>query len=200
MTLIKRFISGIVLFFVAIMLFSCNLEDFNLKKLANPDDIIPDVFAQLAYGTFKVKDLVTTPVPDNFPITSLGLPLDPVIVSKAGTSFRTSAVDSVYLITHFTNTTPVDIEFTLSFVDKSSGSQLGKSYTSVKILPGAVDQKIQFNLGPIEQDNLQKATDIKMSYKISSPDGANPKMYGLVKNTLFTIKISFYAPVNLRKL
>ena len=56
MQLIRRFISVVVLLFAAIMLFSCNLDDFNLNKLADPIDIVPDVYAPLAYGTFKVKD------------------------------------------------------------------------------------------------------------------------------------------------
>ncbi|MCX6236839.1 MAG: hypothetical protein NTY07_04635, partial [Bacteroidia bacterium] len=124
MTIINRFITGIVFFFSAIMLFSCNLEDFNLKKLTNKEDIIPDVFAPLAYGTFKVSDLVTAAIPDGFPIPAAGMRLDSITLSKTGTSFRSAAIDSVYLITHFTNNTPCDMEFDLSFIDISTGLRI----------------------------------------------------------------------------
>lgn len=200
MAIIKRFIPVFVLFFAAIMLFSCNLEDFNLKKLTNKDDIIPDVYTPLAYGTFKVSDFVSVPVPgDNSQIPNGGLSLEPVLLNKTGTLFRSAAIDSVYLITRFTNETPCDIEFELSFVD-ASGTLIGLPFPAGKIPAGAVDQKIQFPLGPIDQDNLQSATDIKLSFKVLSPDLANPILYKAIKKTLFTVKISFSAPVNLRKL
>jgi len=200
MNIIRKFNSGAILFLAASILFSCNLEDFNLKKLTNGEDIIPDVFAPLAYGTFKVENLVTVPISDAFPIPTGGLTLDPVLLNKTGTTFSLAAIDSVYLFTHFTNNTPCTIAFEMSFIDKVSGNPSGKIFTSEMIPPGAIDQKIEFRLGSIDMDNLQNASDIKLDFKISSPDGANPILYGEVKKTLFTTKISFYAPVNLRKL
>lgn len=200
MTIIKKFNSGVMLFLAASMLFSCNLEDFNLKKLSNAEDIVPDVFAPFAFGTFKVEHLVTAPIADIFPIPAGGLTLDPVILNKTGTSFSIAAIDSVYLFTNFTNNTPCAIAFEMSFIDKTSGNPHGKIFTSEKIPPGAIDQKIEFKLGPIDIDNLQNASDIKLIFKLSSIDGANPIIYRDVKKTLFTTKISFYAPVNLRKL
>jgi hypothetical protein len=201
MKIIKGFISGVVFFFAVSIIFSCNLDDFNLKKLANPDDIVPEVFSPLAYGTFKVRDLVTAgSLADNFPIPSNGLELDSVILNKKGTSFTNSAIDSVYLITHFTNNTTVDIEFNMSFTDTLTGISFGKVFMSGKIPPGTTDQEIQFPLGIDDQENLRKASDISIVFKISSPDAANPILYKAIKNTTFAVKISFYAPLNLRKL
>ena len=71
---------------------------------------------------------------------------------------------------------------------------------SGKIPPGAIDQKIEFPLGIDDQENLKKASDIILVFKISSPDVANPILYKAIKNTTFVVKISFYAPLNLRKL
>lgn len=200
MNIIKKFNSGVVLFLLASILFSCNLEDFNLKKLSNGEDIIPDVFAPLAFGTFKVEHLVNAPIADVFPIPAGGLSLDPVILNKTGISFSIAAIDSVYLFNLFTNNTPCAIAFEMSFIDKVSGNPFGKIFTSEMIPPGAIDQKIAFKLGPIDMDNLQNASDIKLIFKLSSPDGAKPILYRDVKKALFTTKISFYAPVNLRKL
>jgi len=201
MKIIKGFVSGVVLFFAVSIIFSCNFDDFNLKKLANPDDIIPDIFAPLAYGTFIVKDLVTAgSLADNFSIPASGLELDSVILNKKGTTFTSSAIDSVYLITHLTNNTPVDIEFNMSFADTLTGISFGKVFMSGKIPPGAIDQKIQFPLGIADQEDLKKASDIILVFKISSPDVANPVIYKVLNNTTFAVKISFYAPLNLRKL
>jgi len=200
MKLIMRFISGIVLVFAAVMLFSCNLEDFNLHKLSKTNEITPDFFAPFAYGTFKVSDLAPTPAPpDNVPIPTIGIDLDPVIISKVGTSFSSAAIDSVYLITHFTNDTPCEMEFELSFVT-ASGIQVGKSFPSGRIEVGAKDLRIPlFDLGPVDQYNLEQATDIKLSFKLFPPTTGNIS-YGAVKSKQFSVKISFYAPVDLQKL
>jgi hypothetical protein len=198
MKLIKRFIPVVVLFFASIMFFSCNLEDFNMNKLSKTNDIVPEVFAPLAYGTFKISDLAPVPVPlDNAQIPAGGIDLTPILLSKSGTTFSSTAIDSVYLITHFTNGTPGNMEFELSFVN-ASGVQLGQSFPSANIPAGAVDQKIQFPLGPIDQTNLQQATDIKLIFRIYSPNAASPITYGAVKSKPFTVKISFYAPVRLQ--
>jgi len=200
MTIIRFSILGFVLLIAVVLLFSCNLEDFNLKKLTNKEDIIPDVYAPLAYGTFKVSDLVTSPGPgDNYQIPVAGIPLSPIILSKVGTSFRSAAIDSVYLITHYTNNTPCDMAFDLSFFDSLTGLTIGNTFSSGVIPAGAVDFRIQFDLGPQDQDNLTNATAIKLSIKIASPAGSSI-LYKAAKNTLFTIDLSFYAPVNLRKL
>ena len=199
MKAIKIYMSGLVLFLVTVMLFSCNLEDFDLKKLANPDDITPDIFAPLAYGTFKVSSLTNTPFLNSDQIPAGGLSLDPVNLNKTGTSFRSAAIDSVYLITYLTNDTPCNIEFDLSFVN-SFGTQLAAPFTSGIIPANTTDKRIQFDLGPVDQDNLQKASAIKLAFKISSPDPATPITYGAVKTKSFTVKISFHAPVDLTKL
>ena len=200
MAVIRFSILGFALLIAAILLFSCNLEDFNLKKLTNKEDIIPDVYAPLAYGTFKVSNLVTSPGPgDNLQIPLGGWTLNPIILSKTGTSFRNAAIDSVYVITHFTNNTPCDMSFDFSFFDSATNLPIGNSFSSGVIPAGVTDFRIQFDLGPLDQDNLMKATDIKLSIKIASPTGSFI-IYKAAKNTSFAINLSFYAPVNLRKL
>ena len=165
--------------------------------MSKTSDIVPDVFAPLAYGTFKVSDLPPAPQPpDNAQIPAGGIDLTPILLNKTGTTFSSTAIDSVYLIIHFTNGTPCNIEFELSFVD-ALGIPIGQSFPSGKIPSGAVDQKIQFPLGPIDQNNLQQATDIKLIFRIFSPNAATPVLYGAVKSKPFTVKISFYAPVRL---
>lgn len=204
MKIIKRFISGVVLISAAFMLFSCNLEDFNLKKLADPTYIAPDLFAPLAYGTFKVEDLVTANIPpDSYPIPSVppGFALDPFSMDKTGTSFRSSAIDSVFLITHFTNDTPADIVFELSFYDKTTGTRLGGPYNSGKI--PTLAQNFPCNiirLGPADQDNLVNSDDIRLYFTLFTPATGAPVSYGSAKGTSFTIKIAFHAPVQLWKL
>ena len=88
----------------------------------------------------------------------------------------------------------------MSFTDTLTGISFGKVFVSGKIPPGAADQKIQFPLGIVDQENLRKASDISLAFKISSPDVTNPILYKAIKNTTFAVKISFYAPLNLRKL
>ena len=195
MTTINKFNSGVVLFLTAILLISCGLDDFNLKKLANPTDIVPLVYAPLAYGTFKVDDLLVPPPADNNPIPPGGLTLNPVLLNKMGTSFRTSAIDSVYLVTHFTNETPANIQFELLFFNR--GVPVGNRFPPGKILAGAKDFPVKFNLGTDDQINLQNSTDISLNFTLLSPSPGAPILYGAVKGKSFTVKIGFYAPVHL---
>ena len=200
MAVIRFSILGFALLIAAILLFSCNLEDFNLKKLTNKEDIIPKVYAPLAYGKFKVSDLVTSPPKDNSSIPAvLGLDLNPITLNKTGTSFRSAAIDTVFLITHFTNNTPCDMSFILSFYDSKTNFKIGKTFPSGVIPADTIDFPIQFNLDPTDQDNLGNATDLKLSINLASPTGKSI-FYKDAKNKPFTINLSFYAPVNLRKL
>jgi len=200
MTISRFSVLGFALLSATILIFSCNLEDFNLKKLTNKEDIIPKVYAPLAYGTFKVSDLVTSPPNDKSLIPAgPGFDLNPIILNKTGTSFRNAAIDTVFLITNFTNNTPCDMTFDLRFLDMA-GLPIGTPFPPKVIPADTVDFKIQFVvLGPTDQDNLAKATDIKLSIKIASPAGKSI-LYKDAKNKSFTINLSFYAPVNLRKL
>ena len=99
-----------------------------------------------------------------------------------GTSFSSAAVDSVYLITHFTNETLCEMEFELSFVT-ASGIQIGKSFPSGIIPAEAKDFPILplFGLGLVDQNNLEQATEIKLSFKLFPPTIGNPT-YGAVKS------------------
>ena len=198
MELIKRFISGIILFLAVVILFSCHLEDFNLNKLSKTNDIVPDVYAPLAYGTFTVQNIIPDPAtPDLTPIPITGLEI-PLVVSKSGTSFSSAAIDSVYLITHFTNDTQCEMEFDLSFVN-AAGVQIGNPFPSGKIAVGAKNFRIPlFGLGPIDQNYLNQATNIKLNFRLFPSNTAST--YGDVKAASFSFKISFRAPVNLQKL
>ena len=198
MTTINKFTSGIVLFSTAILLFSCGLDDFNLNKLATPTNIVPLVYSPLAYGTYRVDDLSLTPHADNYLIPPGGETLTPVLLDKTGTSFRTSAIDSVYLITHFTNNTSVDIQFDLHFFNR--GVQMGTTFSSGRIPPGAKDFLVKFPLNAADQDNLQNSTDISLNFTLISPVAGPAITYGEVKVKSFTVKIAFYAPVHINKL
>jgi len=194
-----HFISGTVLLLIGVLLFSCNLDDFNLNKLAATTNIVPKAFAPLAYGTFKVSDFTASPAPaDNTPVPVAGLDLSPLIISKLGTTFSNAALDSIYLITLFTNNTPCVMEFELSFLD-NSGTQMGKLLLSGPIPVGAIESKIKFPLGPIDQTNLQKAALIQMDFKLFPP-ASGTITYGVAKTKSFTTKLSFYAPVTLQNL
>jgi len=197
---IKRFILVISLFLTAISIISCNLEDFNLKKLATPNDIVPDLFAPLLYGTYEVKDLMAFPPPAFFAIQKGdSLMLDPLILDKTGTSFKIAGIDSLYLITHFKNNSVFDMEFLMSFVSPS-GATLGKPFFSGNI-PAGVEKVPIFAMGPADQNNLELASYIKLSFKLRLPQTAlAPVTYGAIKSNSFSIDMSFYAPVNLRNL
>jgi hypothetical protein len=194
----RSFISGALLLLLLVLSFSCHLEDFNLNKLANPDDIRPVVGAPLAYGTFRVSDIAKSTLLPGDPIPSGGLSLNPII-SKIGTSFRSALMDSVYLVTMITNNTLCELEYELSFINGSSGAQLVTFKGDKKIPAGVKDFRIQFLLAPASMDILQNATAIEFNFRLLLPSTGNIT-YGMVKSNSLTIKIYFYAPADLRKL
>jgi len=199
---IKRFRLVISLFLTAISLISCNLEDFNLKKLANPNDIVPNLFAPFLYGTYDVKDLNAFPPPANFQIQpGDSLILDPLVLDKKTTSFNIAGIDSIYLITHVTNNTVFDMEFIMSFVSKT-GATLGVPFFSGIIPKGEPEYLIpKFPMGPSDQNNLENATYIKLSFKLRLPQNTStPFTYGAISSNSFSFNMSFYAPVNFRNL
>ena len=199
MRIVKVFISGISSYIVAILLVSCNLKDFNLNKVVSPKDIVPVLAAPLAYGTYKVSDLAPTtpPIPDNSPIPSSGLSLNSLVL-KTGIIFKSTAIDSIYLIVHVTNGTPCDMTFGLNFVNVS-GTPFFQLSSSENIPTGAKDKEIKFGLGPSDQDRVQNATSIQLDFKLLPPN-PGPITYGVIKSDSVTIKISFQAPVNLWRL
>ncbi len=193
---ITTYLSAIALFACSLLLFSCNMEDFDMSKLAKPDDIIPVIYAPLANGTYKVSKL-TTSLP-GVPVPSEGFTLDPVVISKTGTTFRSLAIDSIYLVTYFTNNSLCDMEFELSFIGSPNKTKLN-TFKSDKIPAGKKEFRVQFNLGPNEQANLQKAYDIELKFILIPPPGVTVKFADLI-NSDFTVMIYFYAPANIFKL
>jgi hypothetical protein len=189
---------------IAVLLFSCNLDDFNLDKLTDPEDLNPKVYAPLAYGSYKVDDFVNISLPDNAPVTDPVVTLDPVVYDLTGTSIRSSAVDSVYLLVTLTNGTPMKLRYKFSFIDQQSGYVYGKIYDSGLIDAGKTDAtgkvteptiaKKEFKLGPTDLDNIEAANAMKLSVELEQPDTGTVLVKNL-KESGFKVQISFYAPV-----
>jgi len=195
----KRYFSGVVVLIAAITMFSCDSDHFDMTRLASAKDLNPIVSAPLGYGTFKIDELNTGLLVATTPIPATGMRLDSVMLNKTGLSFRSSAIDSVFVVTHFTNNTSVDIEYAISFVDRTTGSQLGTG-SSPEIVPaGAVDHKMVFKLDLAGQNSLQSASDIRLDFRLIGP-ATTTINYGAVRLKTIAVKISFYAPVSLWKL
>ncbi len=182
-----------------VIFLSCNLEDFNLQKIARPDDIIPVYSAPIGFGTFKISDLAPASLPSTFLIPASGLTLQPVVISKSGTSFTSAAIDSAYLVTTFTNNTLCDIAFELSFISSSTGTHYDTFKAIPDIAAGSKERAVRFNLGPNDINALKRATDVELTFKLLPPSSGN-LTYGVLKSDSFTVSIIFYAPVNILKL
>ena len=191
--------SALLLLLLPVIFLSCNLEDFNLKKIVRPNDIIPVYSAPIGYGTFKISDLAPAALPSTFLIPAGGLTLQPVVISKSGTSFTSAAIDSAYLVITFTNTTLCNIAFELSFINSSTGAHYDTFKANPDIPPTSKDYPVRFNLGPNDLTLLKRATDVELTFKLLPPSSGN-LTYGALKSDTFTFSIFFYAPVNILKL
>ncbi len=194
---------------VALVFCSCHLQDFNFNKLAEPNDIKPMVFAPLAYGTYKVDDYLTLVYTDNDTIKDPEIDLDPIIYDKTDVTFNSPAIDSVYLIAHFTNGTPMKMQFQIRFIDLNSGSTLGKTYDSGIIQAGKMDAagnvtqsvvtRVEFPMDSKDLNNVSSANGIEFIIKLFQPDTGIVIVRNL-KKSLFDVQLSFRAPLSLTKL
>ena len=91
------------------------------------------------------------------------------------------------------------MEFDLSFLSSATGPSVGKIFSG-KIPANTKDFNVLpfFGLDRTDQDDLQKATFIKLNFRLFP--SATASTYGAIESTSFSFNISFYAPVNLNKL
>lgn len=195
----KRYLTGVLIFLAMLTQYACHLSDFDLNKLANQKDINPMISAPLAHGKFTVSKFVSTIIAPTDPIPTTGLPLDPLILNKTGLLFKTSAIDSVYLVTRVTTPPATEMEFDLRFFNTTTGATVGRIFNSAIIPADTTDFPVQFILNPTDQENLANATEMILNFRLLSPSGTTV-LYKAVSNTSFEIKMSFYAPLNLWKL
>jgi hypothetical protein len=200
--------SGTLLILVLLCL-SCHLADFNLNKLAEPNDIKPVVYAPLAYGSYLVGDQYFTILADNDTITDPEIDLDPVIHNKANVTFTSQAIDSLYLMVTFTNGTPMKVQFQFSFIDINSGAVYGKTFDSGIMPAGKTDAtgkviepvitRVEFPMNFTDMNNASLADGLRYTLKLYQPDTGAVTVKNL-KESLYKVQISFRAPVNLSKL
>lgn len=195
----KRYFTGILLFLVLLTQYACHLSDFDLSKLADSKNINPMISAPLAYGKFTINKFVSTTIAPTDPIPASGLSLDPIVLNKTGLSFKTSAIDSVYLVTRVTNPTPAEMKFDLSFFNSTTGTTVGRIFSSTTIPADTTDFPVQFILNPTDQESLANANEIILNFKLFPPSGSTI-LYKTLSTTTFEVKMSFYAPLNLWKL
>jgi hypothetical protein len=203
LTLLGILVLSVVLFW------SCHLEDFNLDKLATPKDIKPMVYAPLAYGNYKVGDILTTPYADNDTITDPVTVLDPIMYDKTGVSLVNDAIDSLYLMVNFTNGTPMKMQILFKFIDLNSGAVYGKTYDSGIMQSGKVDAagrviesvttRVEFPMDSNDLNNISSANGLEFNVRLFQPDNGVVIVKNL-KESLFDVQLSFRAPLSLWKL
>jgi hypothetical protein len=163
----------------------------------------------LAYGTYKVGDILTTNYADHDTIKDPVINLDPIIYNKTGVTFSNPAIDSVYMVVRFTNGTPMKMQVLFKFIDLNTGSAYGKTFDSGVMQPGKMDAtgkviesvttRVEFPMDSNDLNNFNQANGIEFVVMLFQPDIG----FVIVKNlkeSLFKVQISFRAPVSLWKL
>jgi len=196
-------------FLSALLSWSCHLEDFNLDKLADANDIKPVAYAPAAYGTYKVGDILFTNYADDDTVKVPELDLDPIIYDKTGVTFSSPAIDSVYMVVHFTNGTPMKMQVLFKFIDLNSGTAYGKIFNSGVMQAGKMDAtgkviesvttRVEFPMNSSDLNNFNQANGIEFEVKLFQPDSGSV-VYKNLRESLFKVQISFRAPVSLWKL
>jgi len=205
----KILIFGSMIVFAAMLFYSCHLDDFNMDKLAVAKDIKPVFYAPLAYGSYKVGDHLTTPYLDNDTIKVAEIDLDPITYNKSGVSFKSNAIDSVYLVVTFTNGTPMKMQFLFDFINLGTGIVYGKIFDSGLMDAGKMDAtgkviqsvstRIEFPMDSNDLNNITIANGIKFDVKLFQPDSGSVIVKNL-KVSLLKVEIAIRAPVSYWKL
>ena len=196
-----RFIS--LLGTMAILLFSCNLSDFELNRFADPVGLNPIVYRPFSVGTYVVKDYATVPGFGNTPFTNDSLNFNLIPYPLNGISFNTSGIDSMVVIVKTVNETPMKYRYKLSFAGTSmdSGNKLLSAATIN--LQGDVTEashdSLEYKLNSTDVANLAVANQINLSVTLYKPNEGTV-FSNVLKNAQISFKIGFRAPVNLFKI
>lgn len=200
---------GSTVVFTAILFFSCHLEDFNMDKLAVAKDIRPVFYAPLAYGSYKIGDHLTTPYLDNDTVKVTEIDIDRITYDKSGVSFKSNAIDSVYLVVNFTNGTPMKMQFLFDFINTGTGVVYGKIFDSGVMDAGKMDAtgkviqpastRIEFLMDSNDLNNITLANGMEFNVKLFLPDSGSVIVKNL-KASLLKVEIAIRAPVSYWKL
>lgn len=196
---------GGLIIFTTIFFWSCHLDDFNLKKLA-VTHIRPVIYTPLAYGGYTVGDQFTTPLLNTDTIKVAELDLNPIIYDKSGVSFSLTGMDSVYLVVHFTNETPMKMQVLFDFTDQATGTVNGKIFDSGLMQEGQMDAtgkviqpadtEVIFPMDSNDLNNITLSDGIEFKVKLFQPDTGAVIVKNL-KASEFKVQISMRAPLSL---
>jgi len=177
---------------IAILLNSCNLDDFDMNKLSFTD-MRPKVYTPLAYGTFNVSDYFSPIGSDADIINVAEIDLKAIDWDKGTLSFKTNALDSVFVVATITNNTPMKMRVRLDFMDYASKTIQGDPLESGEILPGTVliDKKF-----PLDANDLSviKNTD-GLRCTVSLFPSGNAVTVKDLKESKFSIQVNFQSRI-----
>ena len=180
--------------FLVLLFQACNLDDFELDRLTDPTDLKPELFAPIASGNYSVKNFVSLSGNSSAAVPAL-VALTPISYDINGIQFSDAAVDSVTLLVTMNNQTPMELSYTIT--STYLGLQMGKSYTSGVIAPGAKVTN-EFGLSRTDMENIDLSTRLLISALLAVPSGGTVTEQQLL-NSDFGIQVSLKGRFDLIK-
>lgn len=192
-------ISGLI----AILFVSCNLSDFKLDRLIDPNGLNPVLYRPFSSGSYVVNDYTTFTWTGNTIVTADPLNFKLIPYPLNGITLNTKGIDSMVVIVKTVNETPMKYRYIITF----NGTTLDSGTTLLK--EAATDSQgnvtatskdsIEYKLNPTDINNLATAAQIDLNISLHQP-GTAPVVASALKYAPVSFKIGFRAPINLFKL
>ena len=187
----------------ALILVSCNLNEFHLNNYTRITGLDPMIYRPVATGTYSVKDYATFPQTGFAQVTedSLNLMSIPIQYLFNGMNFNTTGSDSMWVIIKTVNETPMKYRYWLSFTPGRTMQSAILNAATVNAagdVVAASNDSIEYKLNKSDVVNLGKATRMDLAISLYKP--GTPVIANVLKSSQITFRIGFRAPINLFKL
>lgn len=190
------------LFIVAVVVWSCNLSDFQLDRLVQPDGLSPVVYRPFATGTYNVKDYAVFPGAGNAPVTLDSISFRQINYPFNGMTLNTKGTDSMVVIVKTVNETPMKYSYSLSFSGTTLRSSSIRKYLTPAVINAqgdvmeTVSDSLEFRLTPKDVINLGTTGQVDLQITLYQPDKGTV-IASVLKASRISFRIGFRAPLNL---
>lgn len=185
------------------LLYSCNLSDFETDRLIEPTDLKPLIYLPVSYATYPIKDFATVTQTGNTIVTQPQINFNkfPIPYDLKGLSFSSQAMDTMVIIVKTVNETPMKLQYKLTFPGTMMDSgilQSAKLNSNGDVLEAARDS-IEFGLSAAEVKILGTAPIMDLYISLFQPDTGDV-IANVLKSSQVSFKIGVRVPINLVKI
>lgn len=179
----------------------CAPEYFDISKFNSPDDLTPMIYLPVATGDYLIKDYINIPETGNTPVNNAQIELAAIKYDLTGLEFKTTAVDTLFIVVKTINACPMQFQYSLYFngVLLKSPVLPGGTLDATGHVTAPAENTTTFPLSNTEFKKLSQASGYSLLITLSQPN-AGLVIANDLKNGKISLKIAWKAPLKLLNL